>query len=157
MLEQYLGEERFRDGIRHYLAQHAYGNTETSDLWDAIEDATGEPVRRIMDTWIFQGGHPVVGVDLAAEGTVLRAHAGAVPLPGRRRRRPLGRAGAGPLGRRSTGDVHERKELLDGDALEIDLPTAASWVVANSGATASTGCATRPSSALPSRLGPRPR
>ena len=38
--------ERFRDGIRHYLTTHAYGNTETSDLWDAIEAATGEPVRR---------------------------------------------------------------------------------------------------------------
>ena len=46
MLEQYLGEERFRDGIRHYLRKHSYGNTETSDLWDAIEATTGEPVRR---------------------------------------------------------------------------------------------------------------
>ena len=50
----------FRDGIRHYLAKHSYGNTETTDLWDAIEAATGEPVRRIMDTWIFQGGYPLV-------------------------------------------------------------------------------------------------
>ena len=58
MLEQYLGEERFRDGIRRYLRTHAYANTETTDLWDAIEAATGEPVRRIMDTWIFQGGSP---------------------------------------------------------------------------------------------------
>ena len=41
---------------------HDYGNTETTDLWDAIEEATGEPVRRIMDSWIFQGGHPEVAV-----------------------------------------------------------------------------------------------
>ncbi|HEX9123913.1 MAG TPA: M1 family metallopeptidase, partial [Actinomycetota bacterium] len=60
MLEQYLGAERFRSGIRSYLARHAYGNTETEDLWDAIEEATGEPVRRIMDSWIWQGGYPVV-------------------------------------------------------------------------------------------------
>jgi puromycin-sensitive aminopeptidase len=60
MLELYLGEDRFRDGIRRYLAEHAYGNTETHDLWDALEAATGEPVRRLMDSWIFQGGHPVV-------------------------------------------------------------------------------------------------
>ena len=45
MLEQYLGADPFRDGIRHYLTSHAYGNTETTDLWDAIEAATGEPVR----------------------------------------------------------------------------------------------------------------
>jgi puromycin-sensitive aminopeptidase len=60
MLEQYLGEERFRAGVGHYLATHAYGNTETSDLWDAIEHTTGEPVRRIMDSWIWQPGYPLV-------------------------------------------------------------------------------------------------
>ncbi|MEZ5134358.1 MAG: M1 family metallopeptidase [Acidimicrobiales bacterium] len=37
MLEQYLGAEPFRDGIRHYLSRHQYANTETTDLWDAIE------------------------------------------------------------------------------------------------------------------------
>ncbi|MGH9298943.1 MAG: M1 family metallopeptidase [Acidimicrobiales bacterium] len=37
MVEQYLGTERFRAGVRKYLKQHAYGNTETTDLWDAIE------------------------------------------------------------------------------------------------------------------------
>ncbi|MGH9171440.1 MAG: M1 family metallopeptidase [Acidimicrobiales bacterium] len=61
MLEQYLGRDRFRDGVRSYLKAHAYGNTETTDLWDAIESvAGGEPVRALMDTWIFQGGFPLV-------------------------------------------------------------------------------------------------
>ena len=41
MLEQYLGAERFRQGVSHYLRQHSYGNTETSDLWDAIEETSG--------------------------------------------------------------------------------------------------------------------
>ena len=72
MLEQHLGETRFRDGIRHYLRTHEYGNTETSDLWDAIEHVTGEPVRRIMDSWIWQGGHPVVSVDIDGDQIVLR-------------------------------------------------------------------------------------
>jgi puromycin-sensitive aminopeptidase len=67
MLEQYLGPDRFRDGIRRYLKQHAYGNTETHDLWDALEEETGEPVRRIMDSWIWQGGYPLISVS-AEEG-----------------------------------------------------------------------------------------
>jgi puromycin-sensitive aminopeptidase len=62
MLEQWLGPERFRDGIRRYLRKHAYGNTETHELWDALEEETGEPVRRIMDAWIFQGGYPAITV-----------------------------------------------------------------------------------------------
>ncbi len=61
MLEQYLGMERFREGVRGYLARHRLGNTETTDLWDAIEDAAvGEPIRALMDSWIRQGGHPLV-------------------------------------------------------------------------------------------------
>ena len=46
------GADRFRDGIRRYLREHEHGNTETHELWDALEEETGEPVRRIMDTWI---------------------------------------------------------------------------------------------------------
>ena len=62
MLEQYLGPDRFRAGIRRYMTENQYGNAETTDLWDAIETETGEPVRRIMDSWIFQGGFPLVSV-----------------------------------------------------------------------------------------------
>ncbi|MCU1355934.1 MAG: putative aminopeptidase [Acidimicrobiales bacterium] len=62
MLQQYLGEARFQAGIRRYLETHAYANTETTDLWDAIEAATGEPVRSLMDSWIFRPGHPVIGI-----------------------------------------------------------------------------------------------
>lgn len=62
MLEQYLGEDEFRAGIRHYMDKHKFGNAETTDLWDALEETTGEPVRRIMDSWIFQGGYPLVTI-----------------------------------------------------------------------------------------------
>jgi puromycin-sensitive aminopeptidase len=70
MLQQFLGEDRFQAGIRHYLQTHRYGNTETTDLWDAIEEAAGEPVRDLMDTWIFQAGHPVVTVEPGSGDTV---------------------------------------------------------------------------------------
>lgn len=70
MLEQYLGEDRFRDGVRHYLSTNAYGNTETTDLFDSIEEVTGEPVRHLMDSWIFQGGYPVVRAE--RDGDTLR-------------------------------------------------------------------------------------
>ena len=62
MLEQYIGPDVFRDGVRAYLKAHAYGNTVTSDLWDALEDASGAPVRDVMDTFILQGGHPLVSL-----------------------------------------------------------------------------------------------
>jgi puromycin-sensitive aminopeptidase len=60
MLEQYLRPEVFRDGIRLYLKKHAYANTETGDLWDALEEASKQPARKMMDSWIFQQGFPIL-------------------------------------------------------------------------------------------------
>ncbi len=63
MLEQWLGADAFRAGVRLYLNRYELANTETTDLWDALEEATGKPVRRIMDSWIFQPGFPVLEPD----------------------------------------------------------------------------------------------
>ena len=69
MLEQFLGEDVFRDGVRRYLAAHLYQNTDNGDLWAALGEASGEPVGDLMDSWIFQGGHPVVEAVMAADGS----------------------------------------------------------------------------------------
>jgi puromycin-sensitive aminopeptidase len=63
-----LGAEAFRDGIRLYLRRHAYANAETTDLWDALEESTRQPVRALMDTWIFQPGYPLVSVEKEPRG-----------------------------------------------------------------------------------------
>ncbi|MGH9170706.1 MAG: M1 family metallopeptidase [Acidimicrobiales bacterium] len=73
MIEQYLGEDRFQAGVRRYLKLHQFGNTETSDLWQAIEASVeGEPVAEIMSSWIFQRGYPVLTVSAAAAGDGLQ-------------------------------------------------------------------------------------
>ena len=63
MLEQYLGVETFRDGVRIYLKRHSYANTVTKDLWAALSEASGQDIGAIMDTWILQGGHPIIKVE----------------------------------------------------------------------------------------------
>jgi puromycin-sensitive aminopeptidase len=126
MLEQYLGEDGFRAGIRRYLKAREFGNAETTDLWDAIEEATGEPVRRIMDTWIFQGGHPIVSV--AADGDRLTLS--------QKRFRFLPDDGeatwAVPLLVAVPGGAPV-SVLLDGTSTTIDLAGAADGVVVNAG------------------------
>jgi len=72
MLEQFLGAEVFRKGISAYLKKHQYNNTETGDLWDALEAASGQPVRSMMDTWIFQQGFPVVSAAPTTDGRGLK-------------------------------------------------------------------------------------
>ncbi|HTN71323.1 MAG TPA: M1 family metallopeptidase, partial [Methylomirabilota bacterium] len=71
MLEQYLGADAFRDGIRLYLRRHEYANAETTDLWDALEESTREPVRALMDSWIFQAGYPIISVERNGKELVL--------------------------------------------------------------------------------------
>ena len=45
-LENYLGAEKFRDGIRHYIAAHAYSNATTADLWLALQRPQANRLRR---------------------------------------------------------------------------------------------------------------
>jgi puromycin-sensitive aminopeptidase len=131
MLEQYLGEDRFRAGIRKYMATHRYGNTETTDLWDAIEEATGEPVRRIMDSWIFQGGHPIVAVAASEDRRVLHLHQERfryIPDPDDQS------LWAVPLQLRygtESGAVVTTTALLDTEHLDLPVEEPVTWVVAN--------------------------
>jgi puromycin-sensitive aminopeptidase len=130
MLEQYLGADVFRRGIARYIARHQYGNTETTDLWDAIEEASGEPARATMDSWILQGGHPVVAVAPDEGGVALRQQRFRYADhgdDGTRWRIPVMlRAGVG-------GDTVHRRLLLDEEATTVDLGGPPDWVVVNEG------------------------
>jgi aminopeptidase N len=68
MLESFLEQSTFEQGLRFYLTNHAYKNARTSDLWEALthqalsEKKTNINVANIMDTWTSQMGYPVVNV-----------------------------------------------------------------------------------------------
>lgn len=62
MISKYLGEDTFIDGVRRYIKKHAWGNTKTSDLWDALGEASGKDVAHVMDIWTKNIGYPVVTV-----------------------------------------------------------------------------------------------
>ncbi len=67
MLEHYLGEETFRKGLNRYLKRFEYGNAVTMDLWHALEEVSGKPVKAIMAGYTRQGGYPVISVSAAEE------------------------------------------------------------------------------------------
>ena len=130
MLEQYLGEDRFRDGVREYLRAHSFANAETTDLWDAIEQVTGEPVRSIMDGWIFQGGHPVVNATLAGT-TLTLSQKPFTYLPSTATtvwQVPV-------LYRTTAADVTDatHRVLLGAEPVSLEVPAGTTTVVVNSG------------------------
>ena len=62
MLENYVGIENFRKGLKHYLTKHRYSNAEGRDLWDLIGKVARKPVSSMMKKWVDQVGYPVVDV-----------------------------------------------------------------------------------------------
>ena len=65
MLEQFLGEDVLRRGIREYIRAHQFGNAPAADLWAALEAASGQPVPAIARDWFARPGFPVVTVSAA--------------------------------------------------------------------------------------------
>ncbi len=134
MLEQHLGPERFRDGVRHYLKKHEYGNTETSDLWDALEEVTGEPVRSTMDAWIYQRGYPIVNVKQCdgCTKTILTQQRFFYKSPEEADQTvwPI------PMGIRysdAEGNLRSMKMLITENDVEVAELASARWVNANGG------------------------
>ena len=68
MLESYLGEATFREGIRSYMAAHAYRNTTTADLWKALEAAARKPVTKIAASFTEQEGVPLIAAETNCVG-----------------------------------------------------------------------------------------
>ena len=71
MLESFLGEETFRNGIRDYIAAHKYSNSTTADLWNALSEASGTPVSEIAAGWTEQPGFPIVKMKRSGENVEL--------------------------------------------------------------------------------------
>ena len=71
MISKYIGEETFIQGVRQYIKKHAWGNTQTGDLWAALSEASGKDIPKVMDVWTKKIGYPVITVsENAAEGTI---------------------------------------------------------------------------------------
>lgn len=70
MISTYIGEDTFMEGVRQYLKKHAYGNTQTGDLWAALGAASGKPVEKVMDIWTKNVGYPVISVTENKDNTI---------------------------------------------------------------------------------------
>ena len=61
-LFDYTGKEKFQEGLQVYMRRHAYGNTETIDLWNAWSEVSGKDVAALMRSWTTVMGYPCVKV-----------------------------------------------------------------------------------------------
>src|SRR5262247_1014117 len=137
MLEQYLGPDVFREGVREYLRRHEFANTETVDLWNALGDASGRDIAALMDGWIFKPGFPLVSARLDGRQLVLtqqrftylpEALTGSTPTP-------RDQTWQVPVQVRVTagGRTSVERRLLAGGETRFDIPDGAGAVLVNEG------------------------
>jgi tricorn protease interacting factor F2/3 len=76
MIEDYAGEEVFRDGLHSYLKKYSYSNAVKDDLWSAIDEAAGKqsskkPIGKIASYWVNTPGYPIIKARRSGSGIVL--------------------------------------------------------------------------------------
>ncbi|MPZ53332.1 MAG: hypothetical protein GEU79_11490 [Acidimicrobiia bacterium] len=130
MIEQFIGEGAFRTGVGQYLRTHAYDNTVTRDLWNALDKATPQwPVGSIMDTWILQAGFPEVSVEATDTGVRLTQNRYLVIPQDDDTMWQIPMRIAGEV----DGDTFDEAVLLTEKHTDVDMAGRPTWVNVNSG------------------------
>lgn len=75
MLRRELTDGVFFEGVRRYLARHAFGIVETNDLMRALEEVSGRSLERFFDQWVFRPGHPELTIKVGYDDGLLSVSA----------------------------------------------------------------------------------
>ncbi|QIG80350.1 M1 family metallopeptidase [Stakelama tenebrarum] len=86
MIAEYLGDEKFRDGVRLHMKRHSYGTAATDDFFASLATAADDP--RVLDalrSFVDQQGVPLITLRREGDGYVATqqpyAHLGTTPEP----------------------------------------------------------------------------
>ncbi|WP_323143520.1 M1 family metallopeptidase [Massilia phyllosphaerae] len=129
MLEAYVGEDAWRNGVRAYMKAHAYGNTVSDDLWQQIEKAAKKPVTAIAHDFTLQPGVPLIRVDapVCSNGSTSVALTQEEFSRDRPEKKPL--AWRVPVIARIGGDGKEARTLVSGGKGTITVPGCGAVVI----------------------------
>jgi puromycin-sensitive aminopeptidase len=132
MIEAWVGEEAFRQGVNAYLEKYQYANATAEDFWNVLTKSTGKPVDRVMRSFVDQPGVPLITVDVDC-----RASRAVVTLRQERyfADSKAGAAVTSPLWnipvclRQSTAGT--RCEVVDEKTESLQLESCPQWLTAN--------------------------
>ncbi|GIU50502.1 aminopeptidase [Shewanella sairae] len=125
MVENYIGVDAFNKGIRQYIKDHAYKNTEADDLWNALSKASGKDVGKVLSTFIEQSSYPLVNVSVDGKRLTLnqkRFVTAGTDAPAQRWTVPV----SIKYGKGNT--VEQTTVLLEKDSQTFELAFAPEWV-----------------------------
>ncbi len=138
MCESYLGDGAFRDGIRRYQAAFKNANAAGRDLWQKLEEASGEPVGSLMQSWVTQPGFPLLDVRAKESGgtTVLEIEQRRFFANPKELEKPAAQTWSVPMLIRyeAGGTQVVQRALISERRATVTLPKAARWFYPNDGA-----------------------
>lgn len=115
MIEGYIGREAFRKGVAAYLREFMYANAVAEDLWNTLEQNSGQPVKDILIAWVTKPGFPLLTVTKKGSAVRLRQQRFSAAVPVQDTLWPV------PLTWLSPGATNEF--LFDTRACEIAAPS----------------------------------
>ena len=71
MLEDYVGEDAFRAGVRNYIKAHAYGSAVSDDLWAELDKVSPRKVTQLAHDFTLQSGVPLIRAKAVPNGVLL--------------------------------------------------------------------------------------
>jgi alanyl aminopeptidase len=131
MVENYIGEDEFKAGIRQYIKDNAFKNTQADDLWSALSKSSGKDVGSVLSTFIEQSSYPLVKVSLVGNKLTLKqsrfVSAGTKADPQSWTVPVSIKYGKG-------AEVSQQTILLSGDTQTVELAYTPEWIYPDSDA-----------------------
>ncbi len=138
MFENWIGSERFRDGVRIYMKRHAGGNATTAEFLAAIGEAAGKNIAPAFNSFLDQAGVPLVTVSLDCADGKAKAELS------QKRSLPIGSPGSERemwripvcLKYDAGGKAESQCEMMTDPKTEVELKHASgcpAWVLPNGG------------------------
>ena len=72
MIEAFVGEEHFREGVTSYLRKFQLANATGDDLWTSIELAAKRPIKKLVSEWLKKPGYPMITASFKNDKLLLR-------------------------------------------------------------------------------------
>ena len=138
MVESFLTEAKFRDGVRVYMKKYQYANTKAADLWNQLKAASQKPVDRMAKDWLMQEGYPLVFVEaLDSDSRALKLSQHRFMIDGTKK--DSGQLWTIPVVIRykDASGVHAARLIVDQREINVTLPGKGkvSWLYPNADAT----------------------
>ena len=120
MLREHVGDDVFRRALNLYLRERPFGTATSTDLFEAFDRVTGQPVSELFVPWFTDPGHPRIIVNSSAAGVTLVCDPLATV-----RRTPV------TVNVSTAGQVVQHALIVDENSQWIPWSRPADWVVVN--------------------------